>query len=537
MENVKSTRQDYSSFVYETDYEETLYFKALKKDVNKKAVFILASNKEEQLENAIKAAKYLSKNRFTVYVNFPSVKIGKKSKRIIEVENKSDEYYLALATSKYIIAQTLLPAEYINRDNQIVINDTILRGSALQKRIARNINNKKSDYFVVNAFRKNGIAFDDMLKSIKKGKLNPKKEGSNKKEVLFSVNLHENGSIIELFERIASQLDKEKYNISLLIDNAYFEQNLKILSSLDKNISIYIKRGKILRSMEDDKKLSYLNKEFGYLENNSDINGFLPEYVFEWERKRLFGKKEFDTVVNIGFRTFYWALLLKSAAKDRFIYIDLNDFQNLNTETALGYANRTLIADEVYYLTCENLKSALELTDNSDGKGKLLPFIPLKTVKQVNLQTLETNAGKRLVTSIASNGFFDSLIFKSVPYFENKCADCIYSDNSVPAQEMMNFIRNIADGNTKPIFVIDAFKALENMDIRSLESVFNITYLTSSAVYAPLLSGFDCCYLPKENRAIQYEAQQNGIKTYIIDESQNKTETENISEYKLEIDI
>lgn len=517
MENIHSTRLAYSSFEYETDYEESPYFRALQKSVDRRAVLILAANEEVQLANAKKAARYLAKNKFSVYVDYPLDGSKNKTKGIHAVERGSEAFWDVLATAKYVLAQTSLPVEFISRDEQIVINDIILKGKTLTKVASRNLNNRKSDCFIRNPYRTVGMDFDMVLKDIIKGRLQKaEKKANSKKELLFAVDLYRDRHALELFERIAGRIDLKKYNVSLLVDNLYLEQHKKKLSSLNSKFAVYLKKGKLIRSAADDKKLTYLNKEFGFIKNVNEINGFVPPYVYTWEKKRLFGTAEFDTVINIGLQSFYWIWLLKSCAKEKYILIDQSSYQQTNTETATGNANCAAAADDVYYLSYDCMTSAMKLSDKLDGKAHVLPFVPLKKAKLQKPEILETNNGRRLIAHIEKNGLFDSLSLKSVPYFDEKGADCVYADNSIPAQDMLRFIKHIAEKNPKPIFVIDAYAALANTDIEKLSDIYNVTYIDSSDVYPPLLSRFGTCYLPAENAAIQYEAQINGIKAVLV---------------------
>ena len=536
MDNIKSSRLSFQDFAYQTDFEESPYFPYLRKPIDRKRVLIFAAQDDKHMQNAVKAAQYLSKKKFRVCVNFPVERINGKTKGIFEVENKSDEFFEALASSKYIIAQKSLPADFIKREDQVVINDIVLKGSSLKKRIARNLNNCKTDYFIKNEYRKSGLSFNKTLKRIKKGKLVAKEKKSLNKELLFVLN-HKIGTVaIDLFERISNQLDPAKYAISLLIDNSFLASYEKKLSTLNPNIKVFVKKGKFLRSVEDDKKIAFLNKEIGFIENINCIEDFVPDYIFDFEERRLTGTARFDIVFNIGFNNFYWIWLCKQLAKEKLVCIEANDYTK-NPETAVAKANMAAIADEIYFLTCDDMDIATALVEEIRQKSRLLNFIPIAETEKRELKQFQSKNGARLITSIASYDIFDSFSVQSVPFFDKKDADCIIIDNSVPAKDMRTFVKAVAERNEKRLFVIDVFNHLRNSNINNLIASFNLTYITSSDIYAPLLPMFDKCYLMKKNPGIQYEIEKNGVTPVIFNIESGKESSVKHINYQFDMNI
>ena len=119
LDNIKSSRIDYKSFIYDEPFTESPYFSYLKEPVDKKSILVLPKGKAD-IENINELIKKLRKKKFNIYA-LDTAKRLIEYDGVIYVKKGSDEYKRAFAVCKYIYALDMLYSGFVKRDGKIVI--------------------------------------------------------------------------------------------------------------------------------------------------------------------------------------------------------------------------------------------------------------------------------------------------------------------------------------------------------------------------------------------------------------------------------
>ena len=370
-DNIKSLRIEYKDFKVENDVAEDPYYLALQKPLKRKSVFLFA-NRKSVLKGFLRVSEWLQKFGYTVYT-LPVV--AKKIPGAVAVESKSDEYYNAVATSRYIIALDYLPPFFLARRGQYVFSAVDKRAKSLADRISISKTDVRTDFYIKTRIHPNGLTSKKLLLSLLFPILlkyfSAKKKTSSKKELLFIANLLHKDNSLEIFRRMAATY--KNANITLLIDHIAVRKYEDELAALDDSITILTKQGKFIRSVEDGNRIEFLNKEFYFLENPDEVKSFVPKYVFDYERRRLFGNKHFDKAVNLMHNTFYWIETVKDAC-DEYVHVDGAGFANLADDERASRSRIMCRFNKVYFTRRDRLDMAVEDYEGIKDKAQLLPY-------------------------------------------------------------------------------------------------------------------------------------------------------------------
>ena len=501
LDNIKSSRIDYKSFIYDEPFTESPYFSYLKEPVDKKSILVLPKGKAD-IENINELIKKLRKKKFNIYA-LDTAKRLIEYDGVIYVKKGSDEYKKAFAVCKYIYALDMLYSGFVKRDGQIVICalKNIDNPVNLTQRIGLTSLISKTDYFIYQQ-KYNCIEFKKLLKAIARGKLKPAQLRSDgKQNILFEVNCANADTCLSTFERVSSAIDFSKYNVSALIPSKYIKAYSRFFTALNPNINIFVKRGKIIADKETDKKAKFLTKEIFYLEDYNQVFDFFPDYVFDYERRKMFGDLKFDTVINMGHNAFYWTYLAKSLCKNVY-YLDVNDYHNSNMENLSGKARLAGFYDRVYYLSEYNLKKACSYNPALESKAQTAEYIPLKNLGAHNdAEEVEINGRKRLVAKAEKIEGFDSMSVTTVDYFEKGDCSYVITDPMKSLQDNLELV-DYACKHADKILVFDLSMCIPN----GFAVFANAVYFDSHEIYMSLISRLDKCFAFSDSDGIITEA-------------------------------
>ncbi|MGN0528836.1 MAG: hypothetical protein ACI4IE_06850 [Eubacterium sp.] len=501
LDNITSSRIDYKSFIYDEPFTESPYFLYLKEPVDKKSILILPKGKAD-IDNINALIKKLRKKKFNIYALDTAKKLIEYD-GVIYVKKGSNEYKKAFAVCKYIYALDMLYSGFVKRDGQIVICalKNVDNPANLTQRIGFTSLISKTDYFVYQQ-KYNCIEFKKLLKAIARGKLEPAQPRSDgKKNILFEVNCANADTCLSTFERISNVIDLSKYNVSALIPSKYCKMYAQMFTALNSKINIFIKRGKIFADKETDKKAKFLTKEIFYLKDYNQVFDFFPDYVFDYERRKLFGDIKFDTVINMGHNAFYWTYLAKSLCKNVH-YLDVNDYSNADKENLSGKARLAGFYDRVYYLSKYNFEKACSYNPALKNKAQIAEYIPTKNRGVHNdAEAVEINGKKRLVAKTEKIEGFDSINVTTVEYFEKGVYSYVITDPMKSLQDNLSLI-DYACKHTDKLMVFDLSMCIPD----SFAVCSNAVYFDSYEIYMSLISRLDKCFAFSDSDGIITEA-------------------------------
>ena len=500
-DNIKSIRVEFKDFVPEGEYKENEYLNALSLPVENKSVFLVA-NMKTKLRGFREFAEKLISKGYTVYA-LPSV--CNKVSGAKAVNGNSTEYYRAIATSRIILAVDYLPDFYLKRDGQYVINAAPRKIQSLDDRLGKARTNNKTDFYFKNKSELDkstqtklmtAIRFPDMAKRIVGEKV------SEKKKLMVAVNLNEDNTL-ELFKRIAAKYGE--YEITLVVDEKWVKDYADDLFGLDENIIILAKQGNILRKKEDDAKIKFLGTEFLFIEKLDDIKDFLPEYIFDYESRKLFGSQKFDKTINILHASFFWIWMLKSVGKE-YVHIDGKNCKYMDDEHRAARSKSLSTFDRVYFTLGEYYDLAVDCCEALKENACVLPYIQSNSVEQKELKTVTLGDEKRLLLSMKNIGVFCAKQISSTRYFDEGEANYAIINYTLSEEKNSEKINDMP--MDKPLFVIDPFLLLS--DSATIGGNDNITYITSLKELSILLPRFGKCFVIGDNMPVEDEAKRLG---------------------------
>ncbi|MCM1285147.1 MAG: hypothetical protein NC213_08160 [Acetobacter sp.] len=512
-DNFSSNRIDYLSFEYNEEIKENPYLNQFSKPIDSNSVILLTKNYKSGLNNVTAIIKKLKHKKKTVYVREYFAEDFKKYSFVKPVKPKTDEYYEALATSKYVYTEIPLFANFVKRDGQFVFNNIPKQKSEFESRINLYLTKQKSSYFINDNNPDNDYSFKDFLKIVSKDKPKEIIKDCSKKQLLVLFNPSDYKFSLDYVMNIISQLDFNKYNLTLLIDNKYINQYKNILSSFDKKVNIILKKGRILCTPQIYRKMLFLRKEHSYIDDYSNINEFLPSTELKYESKRIFGDLKFDKAINIGHDTFYWCRLLKSVCSN-INYIDNKGYLSSKPEYKKG---KYKFLTDNYSVIFENIliRSSAEEADNKFESAPLIDYIPRKSFDSNNIKRISIGNIEGLVIHSLNIDNLDTLNAVVIS------ADCIGSDyllasNTQLAEDIAHTAKLLSKDKNK--FIIFDFFDIMSSGLEIELKAENIFVIKSYSGYMALLDNLGNGYVIENcQNGIYYDAVERNKQISLCD--------------------
>lgn len=501
-DNLISSRTSYKIFEYDEPFKESIYNMQLSKPVKKNTLLILSKSYDKSLEKVKKIVKALKNKGFTVYVREFFKDDFKDVSYVKAVENNSEEYFFALAASQYIYTDTFLNIDFIKRKGQVLINDIKAKPTDIKKRINICSADNKSDYIIGKKNYDRIITFSSFLKRLANKNLLSKKKRTDKKKLLFFVNLKYFNPLYCVFENISQWLDYDKYDVTMVFSSNYLDEYGERINSLDSRINILAKRKTILCNEEENKRLAFLKNEYYYVDKPEKIKSFFSKALFKNEQKRIFGDIKYDYIINMKFDIFYYNWLIRSM-KGKKIYFDINIYSKEKTPYLSGKAEYIGKNHKIVYLTKNSMDKAIKFDKKIFAKkAELMPYVPVKSKNSAyDAKEVEIDGLHYLMVKSKKMKGFDSLEVTTVPVFENNSIPYTVIDNTMTNEQALEFVTDISNKYNE-IFVFDFYDILTD----SSDFSKNIHYYNDKDIYISLLSrlgGFIVC---GNDKGIIYEA-------------------------------
>ncbi|CAL29086.1 glycosyltransferase [Staphylococcus carnosus] len=215
----------------------------------------------------------------------------------------------------------------------------------------------------------------DTMFSSKKGKSLKTKETI----LIYPGGMKNNGittSAINLLENI----DYEKYDVTIFLNNTHNQEILKNLEQVNENVRIILRKGPLLASTSEKYRDIFVK--------NRGIKSLLekivyPTEAYEREFRKIFGDSDFDYVVDFSGYSMFWSkILLATQSKRKLIYLHSDIKSDMN---------RTVNGNRPHYL---NLKGIISLYYKFD----YLVSVSEETCK-ININNLATPSTKKKFVS------------------------------------------------------------------------------------------------------------------------------------------
>ncbi|WP_438363288.1 glycosyltransferase [Staphylococcus carnosus] len=183
-------------------------------------------------------------------------------------------------------------------------------------------------------------------------------------------------SAINLLENI----DYEKYDVTIFLNNTHNQEILKNLEQVNENVRIILRKGPLLASTSEKYRDIFVK--------NRGIKSLLekivyPTEAYEREFRKIFGDSDFDYVVDFSGYSMFWSkILLATQSKRKLIYLHSDIKSDMN---------RTVNGNRPHYL---NLKGIISLYYKFD----YLVSVSEETCK-ININNLATPSTKKKFVS------------------------------------------------------------------------------------------------------------------------------------------
>ena len=329
-------------FLYSKPYE--LFLALLKDERFKVYKHILIIDNLDLLDEEIKSLKnlffvlkgsnlylkYLASSEYLINdAQFPSYFIRQDGQKYLNLEQLFNENHSVFGSKEYLmhqskISQDFLQSTHIINCNKSLIEEYSLRGIYKGQIVLTDntIEDTIELFFFDNLSKCNLVKVDDLRQSL-----------------LIYASFEPNG-ITSSLNNLLNNIDKTKYNITLIIDNNTLEGYEDRIVELSKELNILIRSGRMVLTVEEqwirDKFNAYNRLE------NSEMKAILKE-TFEREFKRMFGSYIFDSIIDFnGYRTFWSTLFAFGNSIHKAIYLH----NNMYKEFRLKYP----FLEKVFYL-------------------------------------------------------------------------------------------------------------------------------------------------------------------------------------------
>lgn len=154
-------------------------------------------------------------------------------------------------------------------------------------------------------------------------------ETNQKKEkILIYPGGFKNNGITTALINLLDNIDYEKYDVTLL---ATITKNNEVLSNMQKlndKVRLVFKTGRVNQTLFEDYR-NYITKQRGLTSNF--LKTIYPDKMYKREFKRIFGKANFDYIIDYSGYSMFWAsLVLAGTAKKKMIFMHSDLYSDMN---------------------------------------------------------------------------------------------------------------------------------------------------------------------------------------------------------------
>src|SRR5690606_14902922 len=142
---------------------------------------------------------------------------------------------------------------------------------------------------------------------------------SKKEKILFYPGGFKNNGITSALINLLDNIDYEKYDITLLATINKNSEFLNNIQKLNDKVRLVFKVGRVNKTLFEDYR-NYITKQRGVRSKLLKI--IYPDKLYKREFKRIFGKTNFDYIIDYSGYSMFWAnLLLGGTAKKKMIFM------------------------------------------------------------------------------------------------------------------------------------------------------------------------------------------------------------------------
>ncbi len=464
----------YSDYVLKNEPKATPYYEALRESgkILPKTLFIRggASGVHSRRLKAL-VDKALGKG-FTVTMSYDWEGKFDDTDHISFLKDNTKEYYQALLSAEYIYAGTSLTANYNKREGQFLVADMAGRNRKnIDTRIAMDFMYPEADVIVPYDDAKREEVWKKLLDGKLKSRLPLKK---SKPKILIMINT-KYYRMFELAKQMLSEIDYEKYDVSVLIPKSGFNKYKTQLSLLDQRVHVLLYKGEPLCDGEEMKRYSFLKQEGRYLPEIKKTDSFLGKEVFEKEVKRVLRSQSFDQIYNLTFDSIQYKLFMFHA-KGRKVVLNTGNYcskDGMYMEALREDLRYMDIYDEIWFENDSKLEPAKAFSQKIIGKkGRLVPHLVAETdYEETGLIGKKFRSGddEYFITDYFNGEFLDTTSLVSVLLPKEKYSYMVPGQIKNEDKDLLlNQIGQILK-EKKILYVFDFHKLLSDADMAYLK--------------------------------------------------------------------
>lgn len=460
-----------------------LFFNALKKTkIQKKSLFIQSSPRSVNMGHIEKLLKMSQETGMKVYLPVSLKNKLSSYQKINFVKDGTIEYFRALASSKYVYTNEYIHCHYMKRDGQILVVDLSSESrEELSNRMDMDRLYNRADWIL----SEDKMDSDKILEKISTGELGINHLKTEKKRLLFLVNMDYYNEMYCYFEHISQTFDFNQVDVTLCIVNKFSTMYKEELERLDPRIHIITKTGSILCNEAAESKMKTMKEEEYYLMNLDKAEKQLPKNMFQNEVRRIFGDMEFDYIFNMKFDTFYWRMLLHVMKGKKIIY-DVNNYTGKISPVKYNKLKYISTYEKVLYSNQNCMEQALQVgVEGLEKKAQVIIPIQHKNRKaKVDFETVELNDNSYYIVNQKKVPYFDTCSVILIPVSVRNSSFVILNPE-LTEQEALDLILKAKD-QKKSIVVFD-FSQIIDMTGNSMADHMNVYYYTDYDMYDELI--------------------------------------------------
>ncbi|MDK3643237.1 glycosyltransferase [Staphylococcus pseudintermedius] len=142
---------------------------------------------------------------------------------------------------------------------------------------------------------------------------------SEKKKLLLYPGGMKNNGITTSVMNLLSNIDYQKYDVTIFLNNTNNNEQLNNLQSLNDNVRIVLRRGPMIATFKELYQNEFVRQRGIY---KSFEKRLYPKALFEREFRKIFGDSQFDYAIDYSGYAMFWSnLVLASGAKKKYILL------------------------------------------------------------------------------------------------------------------------------------------------------------------------------------------------------------------------
>ena len=151
---------------------------------------------------------------------------------------------------------------------------------------------------------------------------------SKKEKILFYPGGFKNNGITTALINLLDNIDYEKYDITLIATINKNSEFLNNIQKLNDKVRLVFKIGRVNQTLFEDYR-NYITKQRGL--RNKFLKTIHPDKMYKREFQRIFGKTNFDYIIDYSGYSMFWAnLLLSGKAKKKIIFMHSDLYSDMH---------------------------------------------------------------------------------------------------------------------------------------------------------------------------------------------------------------